>query len=104
MSVQAQANVDPAVRIGHVHLKVADLERALGFYRDILGFEETYRRPGAVFLAAGGYQHRAQYLGKPRQQPAGSRRDRPLSPGDPVPEPPAAGRRAAPPDRGAHSP
>ncbi len=57
MSVQAQANVDPAVRIGHVHLKVADLERALGFYRDILGFEETYRRPGAVFLAAGGYHH-----------------------------------------------
>lgn len=57
MSVRAQTNIDPAVRVGHVHLKVADLERALGFYREILGFEETYRRPGAVFLSAGGYHH-----------------------------------------------
>ena len=50
--------VDPATRIGHVHLKVADLERALGFYRDVLGFEVT-RRMGAeaVFLSAGGYHH-----------------------------------------------
>jgi catechol-2,3-dioxygenase len=31
--------IDPATRIGHVHLKVADLERALGFYRDVLGFD-----------------------------------------------------------------
>ena len=50
--------VDPAVRIGHVHLKVADLERALIFYRDILGFEITQRLgDGAVFLSAGGYHH-----------------------------------------------
>jgi catechol 2,3-dioxygenase len=50
--------VDPAVRIGHVHLKVADLERALKFYRDILGFEVTQRLgDGAVFLSAGGYHH-----------------------------------------------
>ena len=49
--------IDPGVRIGHVHLKVADIERALPFYRDILGFEETYRRPGAVFMSAGGYHH-----------------------------------------------
>ncbi len=35
------APIHPAVRIGHVHLKVADLERALGFYRDVLGFEVT---------------------------------------------------------------
>ena len=49
--------IDSRVRIGHVHLKVADLERSLGFYRDILGFEETFRRPGAVFLSAGGYHH-----------------------------------------------
>jgi catechol 2,3-dioxygenase len=49
--------VDPAVRIGHVHLKVADLERALAFWRDVLGFEVMQRRPGAVFLAAGGYHH-----------------------------------------------
>jgi catechol 2,3-dioxygenase len=50
--------VDPAVRIGHVHLKVADLERALGFYRGILGFEIMQRLgDGAVFLSAGGYHH-----------------------------------------------
>jgi catechol 2,3-dioxygenase len=50
-------SIDPGVTIGHVHLKVADLERALGFYRDILGFEVTARLPSAVFLSAGGYHH-----------------------------------------------
>ena len=49
--------IDPGVRIGHVHLKVADLDRALGFYRDVLGLQETFRRPGAAFLSAGGYHH-----------------------------------------------
>jgi catechol 2,3-dioxygenase len=49
--------IDPGVTIGHVHLKVADLERALGFYRDVLGFELTQRYPGAAFLSAGGYHH-----------------------------------------------
>lgn len=49
--------IDAAARIGHVHLKVANLERALGFWRDILGFEVTQTRPGAVFLSAGGYHH-----------------------------------------------
>lgn len=49
--------IDPAVRIGHVHLKVSDIERALGFWRDILGFEVMQTRPGAVFLSAGGYHH-----------------------------------------------
>lgn len=50
--------IDPATRIGHVHLKVADLERALGFWRDVLGFEETQRYgQEAVFLSAGGYHH-----------------------------------------------
>ena len=50
--------IDPAVRIGHVHLKVASLERALGFYQDVLGFEITQRHgSGAVFLSAGGYHH-----------------------------------------------
>jgi catechol 2,3-dioxygenase len=45
-------------RIGHVHLKVADLDRALGFWRDVLGFEVTMRLPsGAAFLSAGGYHH-----------------------------------------------
>ncbi len=47
-----------ATRIGHVHLKVADLERALGFYRDLLGFELTQRMGSqAAFLSAGGYHH-----------------------------------------------
>ena len=45
-------------RIGHVHLKVADLERSLGFYRDLLGFEvQQYYGTGAVFISAGGYHH-----------------------------------------------
>ena len=44
--------------MGHVHLKVADLERALGFYRDVLGFELTQRfGSSAAFLSAGGYHH-----------------------------------------------
>src|SRR3982751_6480071 len=50
--------IHPDVRIGHVHLKVADLERALGFYRDVLGFELTQRFGAqAAFLSAGGYHH-----------------------------------------------
>jgi catechol 2,3-dioxygenase len=50
--------IHPETRIGHVHLKVADLERALGFYRDILGFEVTQRYGSqAVFVSAGGYHH-----------------------------------------------
>jgi len=44
--------------MGHVHLKVADLERALGFYRDVLGFELTQRfGSSAASLSAGGYHH-----------------------------------------------
>jgi catechol 2,3-dioxygenase len=47
--------VPARTRIGHVHLKVADLERALGFYHGVLGFEVTQRYgSGAVFLSAGG--------------------------------------------------
>ncbi len=50
--------VPAATGIGHVHLKVADIERALGFYRDILGFEVTQNYgTQAVFLSAGGYHH-----------------------------------------------
>ena len=48
----------PKTRIGHVHLKVADLERSLAFYQELLGFEITQRYGnGAVFLSAGGYHH-----------------------------------------------
>lgn len=50
--------IDPRVQIGHTHLKVADLERALGFWRDVLGFELTQRFGSqAAFLSAGGYHH-----------------------------------------------
>jgi catechol 2,3-dioxygenase len=50
--------IDPGVCIGHVHLKVADLNRALDFYCGVLGFEVTQRYGSqAVFLSAGGYHH-----------------------------------------------
>lgn len=48
----------PGLRIGHVHLKVADLDRALAFWRDVIGLEEQQRYGRqAVFLSAGGYHH-----------------------------------------------
>ena len=50
--------IDPRVDIGHVHLKVADLERALAFYCGVLGFEEQARYgTQAAFISAGGYHH-----------------------------------------------
>jgi catechol 2,3-dioxygenase len=54
----ARSDIHPDVTIGHVHLRVADLERALGFYRDVLGFQVTQRMGSqAAFLSAGGYHH-----------------------------------------------
>lgn len=48
----------PETRVGHVHLKVADLDRAIAFYSDVLGFELMQRYgPQAAFLGAGGYHH-----------------------------------------------
>lgn len=50
--------IDRQVRIGHVHLKVADLERSIGFYCGVLGFELTQRMGrSAAFVSAGGYHH-----------------------------------------------
>src|SRR5919199_883792 len=50
--------IDPRVDIGHVHLKVSDLERSIAFYRDVLGFELMQRMGDeAAFLSAGGYHH-----------------------------------------------
>ena len=50
--------IDPRVTIGHVHLKVADLERALNFYCGVLGFELQQRFGSqAAFISAGGYHH-----------------------------------------------
>src|SRR6516164_9540134 len=51
-------SIDSGVRIGHVHLKVADLERALAFYCGVLGFALTQRMGNsAAFVSAGGYHH-----------------------------------------------
>jgi len=53
-----QPTTAPAgLTIGHTHLKVSDLDRALAFWRDVIGLEEMCRYPGAVFLSAGGYHH-----------------------------------------------
>ena len=53
-----EKTIDPNVRIGHVHLKVADLQRALDFYCGVLGFELTQRYgEEAAFVSAGGYHH-----------------------------------------------
>jgi len=50
--------IAPEARIGHVHLKVADLDRAIGFYSGVLGFEVQQRSGSqAAFLSAGGYHH-----------------------------------------------
>lgn len=65
MSVQEETMITPAgpsihpeTQIGHVHLKVADLDRAIAFYRDALGFDVTDRfGESAAFLSAGGYHH-----------------------------------------------
>ena len=56
--MQNNRPVDPRVRIGHVHLKVANLERALGFYCGVLGFQLMQRHSfEAAFIAAGDYHH-----------------------------------------------
>ena len=97
--------IDPGVDIGHVHLKVADIDRALGFYRDVLGFEVTqrYGTERRVHLRRRlPPPHRPQHLGERGRQPAAARHDRPLPPRDPLPDPRRARRRAAAPDRGRH--
>jgi len=63
--------IDAGVRIGHVHLKVADLERALKFYNGVLGFEVMQRWGNqAAFLSAGGYHH---HIGLNTWESAGGR-------------------------------
>jgi catechol 2,3-dioxygenase len=58
MTRTAPRAIDPGVTIGHVHLKVADLERALAFYTGVLGFELQQRLgANAAFVAAGDYHH-----------------------------------------------
>ena len=54
----AESRIDPGTIVGHVHLKVADLDRAIRFYGGVLGFEVTQRMgDSAAFLSAGGYHH-----------------------------------------------
>lgn len=54
----SDSHIHPEVKIGHVHLKVADLDRALGFYCGVLGFELMQRMgDSAAFVSAGGYHH-----------------------------------------------
>lgn len=71
----AEPPVDPATHIGHVHLKVADLDRAIAFYRDALGFDVQDRfGHQAAFLSAGGYHHHIglntwESFGGPRPAP-----------------------------------
>ena len=68
-------SIDPRVDIGHVHLKVADLDRALAFYCGVLGFDLMQRLGGsAAFLSAGGYHHHIglntwESLGGPQPAP-----------------------------------
>src|SRR5437899_12815798 len=53
----APRSVDPRTRIGHVHLKTADIDRVYAFYVGILGFDVVVRMRDALFLSAGGYHH-----------------------------------------------
>jgi catechol 2,3-dioxygenase len=56
-SAEATAAIGADTAIGHVHLKVSDVPRAVSFYRDALGLDEQARLPSAGFLSAGGYHH-----------------------------------------------
>jgi catechol 2,3-dioxygenase len=56
-STEATAAMDAETAIGHVHLKVSDVPRAVAFYRDVLGLDEQASLPSASFLSAGGYHH-----------------------------------------------
>jgi catechol 2,3-dioxygenase len=66
---EPQVTVAPGTSIGHVHLKVADVPRAFGFYRDALGLQEQAQLPSAAFLSAGGYHH---HIGLNSWQSAGA--------------------------------
>jgi catechol 2,3-dioxygenase len=74
-SSQSQPSTHPQTRIGHIHLKVSDLERSIAFYRDVLGFDLMQRYGGqAAFLSAGGYHH---HIGLNTWESAGGSRPAP---------------------------
>jgi catechol 2,3-dioxygenase len=74
----ASETIEPGTGIGHVHLKVADVPRALAFYRDTLGLEEQAQLPSAAFLSAGGYHH---HIGLNSWQSQGASPAPPSAPG-----------------------
>jgi catechol 2,3-dioxygenase len=74
----ASEEIEPGTGIGHVHLKVADVPRALAFYRDTFGLEEQARLPSAAFLSAGGYHH---HIGLNSWQSRGASPSPPSAPG-----------------------
>ena len=64
-------SIPPQTRIGHVHLKVSDIEKSLQFYQGMLGFEITQRYgSNAVFISAGGYHHSQIFPYQPLQLPS----------------------------------
>src|SRR3989449_10680555 len=75
---RAQRPVASGTRIGHVHLKTADIDRAHHFYVDILGFDVIFRMPDALFLSAGGYHH---HLGLNTSEAKGGSPPPPAPPG-----------------------
>jgi catechol 2,3-dioxygenase len=54
---EPEAEASPELKVGHLHLHVGDIDRALGFWRDGVGFQVMTRFPSAAFIAAGGYHH-----------------------------------------------
>jgi catechol 2,3-dioxygenase len=74
----ASVAIEPGTGIGHVHLKVADVSRALAFYRDTLGMEEQAQLPSAAFVSAGGYHH---HIGLNSWQSQGASPAPPSAPG-----------------------
>ena len=90
-----QGSIPAGARIGHVHLRVSDLDRAIRFYRDLMGFDLLIRLGDeAAFLSAGGYHH---HIGLNTWESAGSpaspRHDRPLPLRHKLPGAPRPGRR-----------
>jgi len=74
LGTEIGAEIDPGTRLGHVHLKVANLERSLAFYHGVLGFAVTLRvGDSAAFISAGGYHH---HIGLNTWESLGGRRRR----------------------------
>jgi catechol 2,3-dioxygenase len=57
LAPNGDSRADPGLVVGHIHLHVGGLDDALGFYRDVIGFEQTILTPSAAFVSAGGYHH-----------------------------------------------